>query len=113
MSPPRPGRNPVGLVAFGLATVVVAAIAFTDLVLAIAWHSWIAAGLGVVFAGFGVLLAFETYTMTGAEPPITWQERWAHLRHPLAWPILTLLLGLVEGLLGGHLWWSSCPPPPP
>jgi hypothetical protein len=113
MTPPRPRLNRPGLVAFALATVVVAALSLLDLGLAITWRSWIMGGLAVVFAGFGVLLGFETYTMTGAAPPITWQERWTHLRHPLVWPILTLLLGLVEGLLSGHFWWSSCPPVPP
>jgi hypothetical protein len=106
-------KNLPGIIAFGILTGVATAVAVTNAVLALVWGSIIMAGLAVIVAGFAILGGFEAWTLTGAAPPITWRERWAHRRHPLLWALWALLIGLGEGLLAGHFWWSACPPPMP
>jgi hypothetical protein len=87
---------------------VAVSIVCGDITWAIQGRSVVAAGLGIVVLGLAVLGAYEAWSLTGAGVPITWLERWAHARHQLAWPLMTLLVGLGEGLLAGHLWWSTC-----
>lgn len=112
MRPTHVPRNPFGALAFLILAAIGAVVFVLDVVAAVAWSSVVMGGLGIVVLGLVVLGVYESWSLTGAGVPITWMERWAHIRHPLAWPLLTLLVGIGEGALAGHFWWSTCPPPP-
>lgn len=105
-------RSPFGAAAFLLLALVGVVVLAFDVGAAFAWRSAVMAGLGFVVLGLVVLGAYESWSLTGAGAPITWMERWAHIRHPLVWPLLTLVIGIGEGAVAGHFWWSVCPPPP-
>lgn len=105
-------RDPLGSAAFLIISGMFVGLTAGDLAAAALWHSVVLAGLALVLLGLVVLGLYEAWSLTGAGIPITWLERWAHIRHPLVWPLVTLVIGIAEGALAGHFWWSTCPPPP-
>ena len=61
---------------------------------------FLAFGAAVVFA----FSAYEVYALANAEPGDTISEYFWYVSRD--YPILPFMVGLVAGVLAGHLWWQ-------
>lgn len=106
------GANVDGAKIFAALTAVCVGALLTLLIFA-ARGSVVLGALAVVVLGLALLGAYETYSLaTGKVPAITWLARRSEHRFPLGWIAVVFAVQTFAGLLAGHFFWSSCPPPP-